>query len=61
MLVLNFEVLFHFNLKTVHFSTLWNVTDLATLKGKAWRKIVKYIANDWKRALEFKAEPEGFF
>lgn len=35
MLVFNFEVLFHCDLKTVHFSTFQNVIDLATLMGKA--------------------------
>ena len=38
MLVFNFEILLHFNLRTVHFYTLWNVIDLATLKGKALRR-----------------------
>lgn len=35
MLVFNFEVLFHCDLKTVHISTFWNIIDLATLTSKA--------------------------
>lgn len=62
MSVFNFEILLHFNLRTVHFSTLWNVIDLATLKGKALRRKDSHVhcKGLWKKKTrESKAQAEG--